>query len=155
MAEDTVDAPKRAIVTIEQRLGKVVIPELDESDYLGLGKQSSTRADLMLFAFALGWAHGLSAPTQKPFGGGLARTESFSEKLNTLIKTVHLDSLGIDHIDGLADHGEALSLFESYVNGGLGLIEGEIEEKVSTEERANTIVAELDRRYNELFGRQS
>lgn len=154
MAEDTADAPKRAIATIEQRLGKVVIPLLDETDYLGLGKQSSTRADLMLFAFAMGWAHRLSVPMQKPFGGGLARTESFSEKLNALIRAVHLDSLGPDHIDGLADHGEALDIFESYVNGGLELIEGEIEEKVTTEERANTMVAELDRRYEELFGKR-
>lgn len=152
MAEDRTDAPKRAISTIEQRLGNELIPELDRTDYLGLGKQSSTRADLMLFAFAVGWTHRLSAPTNKPYGGGLARIESFSEKQNMLIKLVRLDSLGMDHIDGLSDHGKALDLFESYVNGGLELIEGELQERTETEERANAIIAELDQRYVELFG---
>ena len=151
------DASKtpRATVTIDQHVADAVIPVLDETDFFGLGKNSITRANLMLYAMAVGWDNRLKASFAKSLSGGFARTESFSDYLSTVVRVAHFATVGFDNPDELRDINSSFALLEQYANGGFQLIEGEILDKMETEEKANLVIADLNKRYEKIFGKGS
>ena len=87
----------------------------------------------------------------KPLSGGFARTESFSDKVSTIIKVVQFAESDFDDPDCLRDTNAGYNLMEQYANGGFKLIEGELADRMGSEEKANKVIAELNKQYDELF----
>ena len=131
-------------------MNEVINAGLGEEGYLLLGKSTCQRADLFLFAMALGWAKKLKPKLEKPIG--LARRESFSGKVSTAIDAVHFAEIGYDSPDGLRNRSEAFDLAERYANGGFHLIAGEIQANKTSEEAAYELIEEMDEMHEEWFG---
>ena len=148
------EAPKapRTTITIDTKMSNEVVAALDEENYMQLGKAACTRADLLLYAMAVGWDSKLPIPLKHPLSGGFARTESFSSKVSMLIDVLHYSDAGFDNPDELRDKNSAYALAEKYANGGFHLIQGDLDDRVGSEEKANTIIAELNERHKEMFG---
>lgn len=140
----------RSTVSIDKRINDVVVSRLDECDYLHLGKSGCTRADLMLYAMALGVDSKISVPLKKPLDGGFARTESFSPKVSALIEALHFSEVGYDNPDGLRDKNAAYKIAEEYANSGFNFIESDLD-NMDSEEKANLIIADLNARYEKIF----
>lgn len=154
MANDDSFRAPRTTVTIDQHVEDEVVDQLDENGYFGLGRPGCTRAELLLYAMAVGWESGLPpVPLNKPMSGGFARTESFSEKFAMIIRAMHFSHIGFDHPDGLRDINAGYNLMEQYANGGFQLIEGELRDHIGSEEKANMVIAELNDRYVSIFGK--
>lgn len=145
---------KRTVINVDQRVADQIVPRLDQTDFFGLGKATCARADLFLYAMAVGWDSQLKAPIQKSSTGGFVRTEYFTPKADVLIKVMHFKEIGFDNPDGLRDINEGYDLAESYANAGFQLIEGDLNDRIDSEEKANMIVFDLNKRYLELFGEQ-
>lgn len=141
----------RTTITIDQRASDDVIERLDDTNYFGLGRQGCTRAELLLYAMAVGWESRLEVPINKPLSGGFVRTEYFSDKMIMLIRSMHFSTLGFDNPDGLRDTNAGYDLAERYANGGFQFIEGELDDRIDSEEKANMVVADLNKRYDKLF----
>lgn len=152
MADSTEARSPRTTVTIDQHASDVVVSQLDDSDYFGLSRAKCTRADLLLYAMAVGYDCGFAVPINKPLSGGFARTESFSDRFRVLIQAVHFKEIGFNKPDGLRDINAGYSLAEKYANGGFQFIEGELNDHIESEEKANTVIAELNKRYEQYFG---
>lgn len=149
--QETTKAP-RTTITIDTKISNEVVTILDEENYMRLGKSACTRADLLLYAMAIGWDSKLPIPIEQPLSGGFARTESFSSKVSMLMDVLHFSDVGFDNPDELRDKNAAYALAEKYANGGFHLIQGDLNDHISSEEKANTIIAELNEKYQKLFG---
>lgn len=152
MADETEIRSPRTTVTIDQHVSDVVVDQLDETNYFGLSRARCTRAELLLYAMAVGYDSGFAVPINKPLSGGFARTESFSDKFTMLIRAMHFKEIGFDKPDGLRDINAGYNLAEKYANGGFQFIEGELNDHIGSEEKANMVIAELNKKYEELFG---
>lgn len=153
MIEEETFKASRTTITIDSKISNEVIPALDEENFMQLGKSSCTRADLLLYAMAIGWDSKLPIPIEQPLSGGFARTESFSSKVSMLIDVLHFSDAGFDNPDELRNRNAAYALAEKYANGGFHLIKGDLHDHISSEEKANMIIAELTERHMELFGK--
>lgn len=152
MSEVEISRAPRATVNIDRRVDESLVGRLDETNYLGLGKSSCARADLMLYAMAVGWDAKLSAKLERPSSGGFARTESFSPLVTAMVRLLHFANIGFDMPDGLRDVNAGYSYMEEYANSGFRLIEGDLDSHLDSEEKANLIIADLDGRYEKWFG---
>lgn len=139
----------RATVTIEERINAELLGRLKEANYLLLREE--TNAEIMKYAMAVGWESRLPVPLSRPHSGGWARTESFTPEMNMLIKLLHFEKIGFDSPDGLRKQNEGLDYVEEYANGGFNIIEGDLDDKLDSETKANMIIADLDNRYRKLF----
>lgn len=140
------------LFNVDEHVFSGVLDEIDHTNFMRVGKTSSTRGGLILFAMALGWHNGLKVGLKKVHGGGLARRESFSSEIPVVINAVHFADLGYTNPDELRYLDDAYAVAEEYANGGFNLIEGELNSKTTSEEFANNLVAEMDEMYEKLFG---
>jgi len=152
MSEVEITKAPKATINIDRHVDDSIIGRLDDTNYLRLGKSSCNRADLMLYAMAVGWDAKLPAKLERPSSGGFARTESFSPLVIAMVRLLHFANIGFDKPEGLRDVNAGYSYMEEYANGGFNLIEGDLDSRLDSEEKANLIIAELDGRYEKWFG---
>lgn len=132
------------LFNVDEHVYSEVVDEIDRLNWLRLGRNSTTRGGLLLFAMALGWRNGLKVDLKKVHSGGFARRESFSPDVPVVINAVHFADLGYENIDELRYIDDAYDVCEKYVNGGFGLIEGEMNRGVTTEEFTAELIEEMD-----------
>ena len=136
-----------ATINVEAKIKELVDSELDENNFMYLGKKSAQRDELFLFGLALGWRHSLKADLDKPCSGGFIRTSSFSSQLTAMIDLIRFSEVNCEHPNALRDHKQSYKIAERYANAGLHMIDGEILEGGDSETYANELIAEMDEMY--------
>lgn len=142
-----------ATINVDSKMQETVVSVIDDTDYLLLSKSTVPHGELFLYAMALGWSKKLKPKIDKSSSGGFIRSESFSPKLSALIEAVHYAVVGFDSPDELRDHKKSFKIAEKYANGGFHLLEGEIASNADTETTANELVAEMNEKWEEWFGK--
>jgi hypothetical protein len=132
------------------------VDALDKCDILHLGKNSTTRADLAMFAVALGIHKG-----EKASNIGVAafvREEYFTLKMMTQIVAISVNEdikQKASDFDSCCNQGEVMALCSQYANTGFVEIQHLIDEtpntKVGKEALVWSLLDDLDELYNELF----
>ena len=135
-----------AVMRVDEDVFNDLIPRLREFEFF----KNANNGDLLLYACALGAAHGMDIPIKKVHSGGLARTESFTPKFISVIKALHVARVGSNDPDGICDQASAFSEAERYANGGFQMIESDLMGNPSAETFANRLLAELDKRYEQI-----
>lgn len=145
----------QATLSVDQRVGDVVIPRLDELEFFSK-RESQTRIearDLFTFAFALGFHSGVPVKLATKKSGGFLRTEYISDRQKVLMRSAHFSRSHFEDADSLRDLHTTYALAEEYANGGFQILEGELDRNVGSEEMANTFVQEMDKLYEEYTGK--
>lgn len=139
------------VINVDEHVYSVVVDEIERLNWLRLGKNSTPRGNLLLFAMALGWHNGLRVEIKKAHSGGFARRESFSPEIPVIVNAAHFGELEYQNIDDLRYLDDAYSICEQYANGGFNIIEGELSNGTTTEEFAAELIAEMDKLYGKWF----
>ena len=137
-----------AVMGVDEDVYSDLIPRLREFDFF----KNVNNGDLLLYACALGTAHGMDVPIKRMHSGGLARTESFSPKFISVIKALHVARVGSSDPDSICDQASAFSEAERYANGGFQMIESDLVGNPSAETFANRWLVELDKKYEQIKG---
>ena len=147
--------PVQATLSVDQRIGDVVIPRFDELEFFSKreGQSRIEARDLFTFAFALGFHNGLPIKLSSKKGGGFLRTEYISDRQKVLMRSVHYSRSHFEDADSLRDLHTTYALAEEYANGGFQILEGELDRNVGSEEMANTFIQEMDKLYEEYTGK--
>lgn len=133
-----------AVMGVDEQVFSDVVPRMKEFDFF----KNANNSELLLYAFALGAAHGMEVPIAHMHSGGFARTESFSGKFTSVINARHVALAGEANPDVVCNQGEAFAEAERCANGGFQMIAGDLERNPTSETYANQLLAELDKKYD-------
>lgn len=137
-----------AVMGVDEQVFTETVPRLKEFDFFA----GANNSELLLYAFALGAAHGMEIPIAHMHSGGFARTESFSEKFVSVIIALPVAKDGTGDPDVVCDQASAFSEAERYANGGFQMIAGDLKRNLTAETYANHLLAELDKKYELIKG---
>lgn len=145
MAEFFTKEPDRIYVTKED---KKIIENLDETNYLGLRNQDTTRSELFLFAMALG----VEANTRVKLVNqdGLTLSKSLSPEVKAIFFALFIKEVaGKENLDRIADQASVYQYAEEYANVGFNIIE-DYQNNTKDTELCWTLLQELDEQYKEV-----
>lgn len=126
---------------------KKTIEKIDESNYLGLGKQSISRSELFLFAMALGVD---TSPTKLDNVNGLILEKSFGGQMQALLYALFIDKKTNEGtLDLITDKELVYNLAQEYANTGFDILDDYIQKK-KDEDLIWDLIDELDKQYNDL-----
>lgn len=141
--EDVMDRKPDRIYTTQA--AKKVIDKIDELDYLALGKQSSSRSELFLFAMALGVD---TYQTKLDTVNGLILEKSFGGQMEALLYALFINKKTDQNtLDLVTDKEQVYSLAQEYANTGFDILEDYMQ-KEKDMDLVWTLIEELDNQYD-------
>ncbi len=131
---------------------KELVDSLDEREYFGLGKSTINRAELFLFAMALGVESGMATQVMNPYSGGFILDKSIDSKTRSIMYAQCLFALTDpdNDLDSITDKGRVYKAAEQYANTGFEIIEDYVKTKKTTELVLNLFL-ELDEQYTSVL----
>lgn len=138
----------RTTLSVDQHVKDVVIPRMDMAVFKGM-----QNLDRFQLAMAIGIHNGMKLPLSRRNDGGYVRREYFTPRFTTLFNAIRLAETDYQDPDCLQNESESLDLVEKYANGGFQYIEGDLDESASSEEIANSFIADMDSLYKEYTGK--
>lgn len=131
-----------------------IVDLIDSCDFLNIGKSSASRSDMTMFAVAMGLNEGTKAPIvgNKYFDRfEYLKGQNFSQLIAVLIK----DNKDLDiDIENCCNDNEVMDLASAFANTGLDEIRKLYEGcNMSTENATLALAERLDKKYEELFGK--
>ena len=140
-------------LSIDNEINEKVIPELDKTNLLGLGKTSSDRTGLFMFAMALGVKEGKRTPLSSKHGFILeASIKSFDGAMSLLFSLLVQELQGTNEEEKIDNKDYAFMVAEEYANTGFQKIKEWVNHIEDEESVTYSLIEELDAKYEELFG---
>lgn len=145
---DTQKAPDRLNYSTK---AKLLIENVDEVNYLGLGNKSITRSELFLFAMALGAESKSPTDIKNPYTGGLVLDKSIDGKTQAAMYAQFINQMSDpnNRLDEVGKKGDVYKLAEQFANTGFEYIAEYVETK-KPEDLVWDLILELDKQYKTL-----
>lgn len=143
----------KVTLNIAKAYNEGFISDIENTKYFQLHKNASTRADLYLFAIALGMMEG-DEPTLPSTVGAVdsfVRTE-YLANYDALLSCLYFEKElkdNTDLIDNICNRDEVYAMAERYANAGFGVLK-DYTENLDEETLYYKFISYMDKKYEEI-----
>lgn len=128
-----------------------IVDNIDNTNILSLGRNSSNRITLFIFAMARG-LRTLAIPLASTKQGGFILETAIDHESKALIYACYIGSLSnINHLDSILDKEKIFSLAQEYANTGFENIDSDMKEYKESSIPYH-LIEQLDDMYEEYLG---
>jgi len=127
---------------------KRMLEQIDETNYLGLGRKGITRSELFLFAMSLGVESRTMTEVASPTG--LVLDKSIDSTTHSLMYAQYIHTLeDVNNLDEITDRNEVYNMAEQYANTGFEIIADYLN-NTKPNDLVWDLLLELDAQYEEI-----